>query len=78
MADFYSQSARAASRTTVTGESAPTLAGRPGRRLDTTTGSRLQIVVVWPAADPDFVNVIIANDLPDARIDDAVAAYGGR
>jgi hypothetical protein len=65
------------SRTTVTAESAPTLAGRPGRRLDTTTGSRLQIVVVWPAADPDFVNVVISNDLPDARIDDAIAAYGG-
>lgn len=78
MADFYTQSARAASRTTVTGESALTLAGRPGRRLDTTTGSRLQIVVVWPAADPDYVNVVISNDLPDARIDDAVAAYGGR
>jgi hypothetical protein len=34
-------------------------------------------VLVWPSADPDTVNVVIANDLPDARLDDAVAAFGG-
>ncbi len=76
--DFYTKSALAAGRTTVTGRSGPTLAGRPGRRLDTTTGERTQTVVVWPSADPDVVNVVITNDLPDARIDDAVAAFGGR
>ena len=32
--------------------SAPTIAGRPGRRLDTKTGERLQTVVVWPSAEP--------------------------
>jgi hypothetical protein len=76
--DFYTQSALAASRTTITGRSGPTLAGRPGRRLDTTTGQRTQTIVMWPSADPDIVNVVITNDLPDARIDDAVAAFGGR
>jgi len=35
-------------------------------------------VVVWPAADADTVNVVITNDLPDARIQDAIDAYGGR
>ena len=29
----------------------PTIAGRPGHRLDTKTGERLQTVVVWPSAD---------------------------
>lgn len=76
LADFYVESADAAARTLITGQSTPTLAGRPGRRLDTKTGERIQTVVVWPAADPDFVNVVITNDLPDARIDDAVAAFG--
>ena len=65
MADFYSTSALAASRTTVTGESTPTLADRPGHRIDTTTGERTQTVVVWPAATADRVNVVITNDLPD-------------
>jgi hypothetical protein len=76
--EFYTASANAAGRTTITGRSGPTLAGRPGRRLDTTTGERTQTVLVWPSADPDVVNVVITNDLPDARIDDAVAAFGGK
>ncbi len=54
----------------------PTIEGRPGRRLDTQTGPRLQTVVVWPSATADQVNVVISNDLPDARIglDDADGA----
>jgi hypothetical protein len=78
MADFYLAGARTASRTQVLAESRPTLAGRPGRRLDTQTGERLQTVEVWPAAGPDLVNVVITNDLPDARIADAVDAFGGK
>jgi hypothetical protein len=78
IADFYASSARLANRTQVTGESTPTLAERPGRRLDTTTGSRTQTVVVWPAAEPDTVNVVITNDLPDPKIQAAVDAFGGR
>ena len=77
MADFYSESARSANRTKVIAVTKPTLAGRPGRRLDTKTGTRLQTVVVWPAATPDRVNVVITNDLPDPRIADAVDAFGG-
>lgn len=78
MADFYAESARAANRTRVTAESTPTLAGRPGHRIDTLTGSRLQTVMVWPAAEPDVVNVVITNDLPDPKIEAAVEAFGGR
>ena len=76
--DFYVAGALAASRTQVLAESRPTLAGRPGHRLDTQTGERLQTVEVWPAAAPDLVNVVITNDLPDARIADAIDAFGGR
>jgi hypothetical protein len=42
------------------------------------TGDRLQTVVVWPAAAPDVVNVVITNDLPDPKITAAVAAFGDR
>ena len=52
--------------------------GRAGHRLDTKTGERLQTVVTWPGAAADTVNVVITNDLPDARIQDAIAAYEGR
>jgi hypothetical protein len=78
IAEFYADSADAAERTQVTGATRPTLAGRPGFRLDTTTGSRTQTVMTWPAADPDVVNVVITNDLPDPKIDAAVEAFGGR
>lgn len=78
LADFYAASARTALRTEVLAESRETIAGRPARRLDTKTGERLQTVVVWPAAEPDFVNVVISNDLPSARISEAVAAFGDR
>jgi hypothetical protein len=78
VAAFYATSALAANRTTVTGESTPTLAGRPGHRLDTMTGDRVQTVVTWPSADPDVVNVVITNELPDPKIDAAVDAFGGR
>ncbi len=78
LADLYLESADTANRTKITSATQPTIEGRSGRRLDTKTGSRVQTVVVWPAATPDMVNVIITNDLPDARIDDAIAAFDGR
>ena len=70
--------AQTAARTKITGESAPTVAGRPGHRIDTTTSETDQSVVIWPATEPDVVNVVISSDLPEARIQDAIDAYGGR
>ena len=78
MAAFYAQSAQAAPRTAVVAQSSPTIEGRAGHRLDTKTGQRLQTVVTWPGTAADTVNVVITNDLPDARIQDAIAAYEGR
>ena len=77
LAAFYNESARAAGRTEIVAASQPTIAGRPGSRLDTKTGERVQTVVVWPSAKTDVVNVVITNDLPDARIQDAIDAFGG-
>lgn len=77
IADFYAESARAADRTELTGESTANLAGESVRRLDSTTGPRIQTIVVWPAADAGVVNVVITNDLPDPKIESAVAAFGG-
>lgn len=77
IADFYAESARASNRTEITGESSPTLAGESTRRMDSKTGERIQTVVVWPASDADIVNVVITNDLPDPKIESAVAAFGG-
>ena len=78
IAAFYAASARANGRTEVIADSDLTVAGRSGHRLDTKTWERLQTVVTWPAADPDLVNVVITNDLPDARIREAIDAFGDR
>jgi hypothetical protein len=78
MAEFYGTSATEANRTRITAVSTPTLAGRPGHRIDSVTGDREQTVMVWPDAQPDVVNVVITNDLPDPKIDAAVEAFGGR
>jgi hypothetical protein len=78
LAAFYAAGAAANSRTTIDAQTAPTVAGRPGHRLDTTTSERSQTVVTWPSAQPKMVNVVITNDLPDARIQDAIDAFGGR
>jgi hypothetical protein len=77
IADFYAGSADAANRTTITGQSTSTMAGATVRRLDSTTGERVQTVVVWPGREPDLVNVVITNDLPDPKIEAAVAALEG-
>ena len=77
LAAFYNESARGAARTKILGASDPMIAGRQGHRLDTMTGERLQTVIVWPSAEPDVINVVISNDLPDARIQDAIDAFGG-
>ncbi len=76
VAEFYIASAEVANRTEILATSEPVIAGRPGYRLDTKTVERLQTVVVWPAADPDVVNVVLTNDLPGARIEEAVATFG--
>jgi hypothetical protein len=78
VAEFYDTSAQSADRTQVTAGSTPAIAGRPGYRLDTETGDRLQTVVTWPSEDESVVNVVITNDLPDSKIDAAVEAFSGR
>ena len=76
VAEFYETSARAANRTQITGASTPDVAGRPGHRLDSTTGDRTQTVVTWPAAEAGVVNVVLTNDLPDPKIQAAIDAFG--
>lgn len=78
LAEFYATSARASNRTTIVQETILMVAGRSGRRLDTMTGDRSQTIVIWPGGDPDVVNVVISNELPDPKIQAAVDAFGGR
>lgn len=74
--DFYTASARDTPRVEIVGESEVTIAGRDGYRLDARRVDLLETVIVWPSADGDVVNVVLTTDLPDARIQDAIDAFG--
>jgi hypothetical protein len=50
------------------------VAGRSGRRLEVINGDARQVVVVWPAVEAGLVRIVIAADLGNAAIDQAVAA----
>ncbi|MBA3235734.1 MAG: hypothetical protein H0T59_07075 [Chloroflexi bacterium] len=78
LANFYLQGAQAAPRTTILAATEQIVAGRRGSRLDTKSGERLQTVVVWPSTQRDTVNVVISNDLPDERIQEATDAFAER
>ena len=78
MAAFYLEPAITATRTEILGQSEVSIAGRSGHRLDTKRVERLHTVVVWPSAKRDQINVVITSDLPDARIQEAIEAFGER
>jgi hypothetical protein len=76
MADWWESTARDSSRTEILGVSDVEVAGRDVRRLDTKTGERLQSVLVWEGKNPGQVNVVLSHNLPDPKIEAAVAAFG--
>jgi hypothetical protein len=78
MASFYGDSARTTPRIEILAESTPTIAGREGWRLDTKRVELLQTVVVWPSSEPDRLNVVLTTDFPEARIQEAIEAFGDR
>lgn len=79
MLRFYRDGASANSKTDklVTGEL--TVAGGPAYRLDVLQSDGTgQTVVTWPAAETGRVNVLLAADLGDAKVLEALATFGVR
>ena len=76
MADWWESTARASSRTQILGSTSAEVAGRTVHRLDTKTGERIQSVLVWVGDEPGQVNVVLSHNLPDPKIEAAVAAFG--
>jgi hypothetical protein len=76
IADFYATGAARAPKVAdlVTGH--PTVVGRPATRLDFSDASFPQAIVVWPSAQPDLVNVVLAAGVPDRIVQEAIAAFG--
>jgi hypothetical protein len=75
LGEWYEAGARAARRTRNISPSRPTVGGRPAYRLDTINDDSSQTVITWDAPSADSVYVIVAADVPEARIQAALAAF---
>jgi hypothetical protein len=77
--DFYLTGARATSHTDELTTSDATVGGQPAKRLDVLqTDGTGQTVVAWPGGAPGRVMVLLASDLGDARVLEALDAVAGR
>jgi hypothetical protein len=76
--DFYAAGARAASHTDELTTSDTTVGGQPATRLDVrSTDGTGQTVVAWPGDAPGRVMVLLASDLGDAKVLEALDAVAG-
>jgi hypothetical protein len=79
MIAFYRAGAQANSHTEKLATSDLTVGGRPAHRLDVLQSDGTgQTVVTWPAAEPGRVNVLLAADVGDAKVIEALTAFGSR
>jgi hypothetical protein len=75
LGEWYEAGARAARRTRNISPSRPTVGGRPAYRLDTVNDDSRQTVITWDAPAGDGVYVVIAADVSEAGIQEALAAF---
>jgi hypothetical protein len=75
LGEWYEAGARAARNTRNITPSRPTIGGRPAYRLDTDNGDSNQTVITLDAPSGDGVYVVVAADVPEARIQEALAAF---
>jgi len=79
MLRFYRDGASANSKTEKLSTTELTVAGRPAQRLDVLQSDGTgQTVVTWPGAEAGRVYVLLAADLGDAKVAEALAMYGDR
>jgi hypothetical protein len=69
---------RAADRDRATEAVRPTtleIAGRPAWRIDVINGDSRQAIVVWPSADGEVVQSVVAADVDESVLQEAIAAF---
>lgn len=76
MADEYRAGAAAASQVTIVSATNQQINGRPGFRINFLNGDSHQAILVWPSADGAVIQVVIAADVAESRVQAAVAAFG--
>jgi hypothetical protein len=76
MADEYRAGANATSLVTIVSSTIEQINGRPGFRINFLNGDSHQAILVWPSADGEVVQVVIAADVDESKVQAAVAAFG--
>ncbi len=76
MADEYRSGAAADKRVQIVSATNETIAGRAGFRLNLVNGESHQAILVWPSADGAVVQVVIAADVDESVVQEAIAALG--
>jgi hypothetical protein len=78
MLAFYEHGAAQANRTEKQVTSDTSVGGVGARRLDVLGSDGTgQTIVAWPGDVPDRVNVLLAADVGDAKVTEALEAFGG-
>ena len=75
VADEYRSGADATQRVTVVSATNEQVNGRPGFRINLLNGDSRQAIVVWPSADGAVVQVVIASDVGESKVQAAIAAF---
>jgi hypothetical protein len=74
LADEYKSGANATQRVTLVSATNEQINGRPGFRINLLNGDSHQAIVVWPSADGAVVQVVIAADVDESKVQSAIAA----
>ncbi len=75
LAEEYRRAADAARQTEAAKATTLEVAGRPAWRIDVVNGSSRQAIVVWGSADGAVVQVVVAADVDESRLQAAIDAY---
>jgi hypothetical protein len=74
LADEYKAGASGTSRVTIVSATNEQFNGRPGFRINLLNGDSHQAIVVWPSADGAVIQVVIASDVAESKVQAAIAA----
>ena len=75
LADEYKSGADGTSRVTIVSAANEQVNGRPGFRINLLNGDSHQAIVIWPSADGVVIQVLIAADVGESKVQAAVAAF---
>jgi hypothetical protein len=79
MIDFYGAGAQASSKTDTLQATDTAVRGRPGRRLDVLqSDGAAHTIVAWPSTRSGVVDVLLATDLGDTKVANALIELAAR